>query len=76
MPCRFFAILKDHPLRSPRLQTPLFVFVKVSILNKAHRNDEVLETLEQYQANLPGFRFCYLDYLTGLAKLNKLDLSG
>ena len=54
---------------------PLWVFVKVVILSKAHRNDEVLSTLELYQTNVPQFHFCYLDYLTGLAKLNQLDPS-
>ena len=60
---------------SPLQASPLFVFVKVSILSRSHRNDEVLQTLESYQANPSGFRFCYLDYLTGLAKLNHLDYS-
>jgi tetratricopeptide (TPR) repeat protein len=57
----------------PDPSNPLWVFVKVSILMKNHRNDEALSMLEVYQTHPSGFRFCYLDYLTGLAKLNQLD---
>jgi len=59
----------------PEPSNPLLVFAKVAILSKAHRNQEVLSTLELYQTSTPNFRFCYLDYLTGLAKLNQLDPS-
>ena len=59
----------------PEPSNPLFVFVNVAVLSKAHMNDEILSTLELYQANAVDFPFCYLDYLTGLAKLNQLDPS-
>jgi tetratricopeptide (TPR) repeat protein len=52
---------------------PLLIFVKATILSKAGKTDEAISILKGYHIEQEEFPFRYLDYLTGLNKLNRLD---
>lgn len=53
--------------------SPLAVHAKSSMLMKNGLNDEAIEILKKGIAQNTGYRFDYLNYLLGLAKLNRLD---
>ena len=53
--------------------SPLFVFVKATILSKSGMTDEAIRVLQNYHSEAEEFPFFYLDYLTGLNKVNRLD---
>jgi len=57
----------------PGSANPLLIFAKASILAKAGKTDEALQNLQEYHVNSEEFPFYYLEYLTGLNKLNRLD---
>ncbi|MCX6305997.1 MAG: hypothetical protein NT040_13630 [Bacteroidetes bacterium] len=59
----------------PQWKSPLLVFARVTILMKNGYNDEALAILQQRAPAPQTFNFYYLDYLEGMAKLNKLDYS-
>jgi hypothetical protein len=52
---------------------PLIAFVRASILSRSGMTDEAIENLQKVHPEEGDFPFCYLDYLTGLNKLNRLD---
>ena len=51
----------------------LICFSKASILKRTGNNDKAIEVLLSRPETNEYFPFFYLDYLTGLAKLNRLD---
>ncbi len=55
--------------------SPLFTFVRVNILMKNGKNDEARQVLESRTVDPHAFPFHYLDYLDGLTRLRKLDLT-
>ncbi len=55
--------------------SPLITYAKANILMKNGRNDEALKILQERKRSDQAFPFCYLDYLEGIARLNKLELS-
>ena len=55
--------------------SPLLIFAKATILMKNGQNDAALSTLRQRALLPPHFPFHYLDFLEGMARLNKLDYS-
>jgi tetratricopeptide (TPR) repeat protein len=57
----------------PESSNPMIIFVRASILAKAGKTDEAIRTLQNYHPVVGEFPFYYLDYLTGLNKLNRLD---
>ncbi|MEI6682710.1 MAG: tetratricopeptide repeat protein [Bacteroidota bacterium] len=59
-----------HPLESP-----LLVFASASILMKTGHNDDALAQLQVRSSLTQRYPFFYLDFLEGLARLNKLDYS-
>lgn len=62
--------LQEYPLKQ---QGPLALFVRANIAMHTGRNDQAVELLAKYQP-MPGqLPFYHLDFLTGLAKLNRLD---
>jgi len=63
----------DQKTTFPGPTNPLLIFVRASILAKAGKTDEAILNLKQYHPEGEEFPFCYLDYLTGLNKLNRLD---
>jgi tetratricopeptide (TPR) repeat protein len=63
----------DQKIAFPGPTNPLLIFVRASILAKTGKTDEAILNLQEYHAEGQDFPFCYLDYLTGLNKLNRLD---
>jgi tetratricopeptide (TPR) repeat protein len=55
--------------------SPLLVFARATILMKNGLNDEALAVLHERVLFSQTFHFYYLDYLEGMARLNKLDYS-
>ncbi|MCK9424112.1 MAG: hypothetical protein M0Q38_16120 [Bacteroidales bacterium] len=55
--------------------SPLIIYVASNILIKNGSNDEALEILQSRSSCENNYPFYYLDYLEGLARLNRLDLS-
>ncbi|RLD82015.1 MAG: hypothetical protein DRJ15_02830 [Bacteroidetes bacterium] len=51
----------------------MLVFSKAKILMRTSRNDEAIELLLARPKGEAYFPFYYLDFLTGLAKLNRMD---
>ncbi len=64
---------EDQNYVFPGHTNPLLIFVRASILAKAGKCDEAILNLQEYHAEGEEFPFYYLDYLTGLNKLNRLD---
>jgi tetratricopeptide (TPR) repeat protein len=63
----------DLKITFPEPKNPLLIFIRASILSKAGRTDEAILYLQEYHPDNEEFPFYYLDYLTGLNKLNRLD---
>ena len=53
--------------------SPLLMYAKATILMKNGRNDDALAVLSQRSTVPQTFPFHYLDYLEGIARMNKLD---
>lgn len=53
----------------------LLIYSKTIIALHTGKNEEALKTLLARPTDKKYFNFYYLDYLTGIAKLNKLDIS-
>ncbi|MGA2822433.1 MAG: tetratricopeptide repeat protein [Bacteroidales bacterium] len=64
---------EDQKTSFPGFANPLLIFIKASILTKAGKTDEALQNLQEYHTSSEEFPFYYLEYLTGLNKLNRLD---
>jgi tetratricopeptide (TPR) repeat protein len=70
---RILQKFEDQKIAFPGPTNPLLIFVKASILAKAGRTDDAILSLQEYHPDNGEFPFCYLDYLMGLNKLNRLD---
>jgi hypothetical protein len=55
------------------LENPLFRFTYILTLNKAGRNNEVIQLIDKYPQGNNEFPFHFLNLLYGEAKLNRLD---
>lgn len=55
--------------------SPLVIFIASNILIKNGSNEEALGILQTRSFHVNNYPFYYLDYLEGLARLNRLDLS-
>ena len=64
----------DNPLYSTLVKdNPLLNFAAASVAMKTTSNDKAIEILLKHPLGSEYYPFYYLDYLTGLAKLNRLD---
>ncbi len=63
----------DQKIPFPEQKNPLLIFIRASILYKAGKTDDAIRCLQDYHADNEEFPFYYLDYLTGLNKLNRFD---
>ena len=61
---------------NPSAKSPLLIFAKATILMKNGHNDEALDVLQERIALTQRYPFYYLDYLEGIARLNRLDYDG
>jgi tetratricopeptide (TPR) repeat protein len=57
----------------PDPANPIWIFIKASILQKSGKTDDAIASLSGYHPGVSDYYFCYLDYLTGLNKLNRMD---
>jgi len=60
----FVSILKE---------SPLLIYTFATIYARAGENDKVIKLLSERPRSVDRFNFCYLDYMLGVAKLNRLD---
>ncbi len=54
-------------------QSPLLIYSIANIYSRAGDNDKVIELLTDYPRTDDKYPFYYLDYMLGVAKLNRLD---
>ncbi|HNY03542.1 MAG TPA: hypothetical protein PKG48_13175, partial [Bacteroidales bacterium] len=54
-------------------ESPLLIYARAVVLMRNGLNDKALEVLEQRKSLPVSFPFCYLDYLEGTARINRLD---
>ncbi len=66
-------ILEDQRLKSELAINPLLIYAVSSFYSYQGRNDKALELLIHRPKGDSYYNFRYLDYLTGVAYLNKLD---
>lgn len=67
-------VIEGDSASSAASRSPLAIFAKASVLMKNGLNDKALATLQQRTNPPQSYHFYFLDYLEGLARLNKLDL--
>lgn len=72
---RILQLFESRQVLFPEPSNPILTYAKVTLLFRMHRNEDALQQLNLYQSSVPETRFLLLDYLTGVAKLNKLDPS-
>jgi len=58
-----------------KLQSPLITFARANIMMKNGLNEQALDLLKQRTHDAYSFPFYYLDFMEGMARLNKLDTS-
>ncbi len=66
-------ILEDDQVTRQIKDNPLLIYAIASFYSNRGMNDKALDLLVQRPVNNEYFPFYYLDYLTGIALLNKLD---
>jgi len=66
-------ILTSQQYDDPQLRSPLMIYAKATILMRNGFNDQALEALRERASLSPDLHFFFLDYLEGMARLNKLD---
>ncbi len=54
-------------------ESPLLTYAFANIYSHAGMNDRVIEMLTEYPRSSDKYPFYYLDYMLGVAKLNRLD---
>ncbi|HLN52903.1 MAG TPA: tetratricopeptide repeat protein [Lentimicrobium sp.] len=67
------SVLKDKRLQSELQINPLLIYAVSSFYSSQGENDKALQLLKKRPADISYYNFRYLDYLTGIACLNKLD---
>jgi len=65
--------LNASPLTPITKESPLLVYAFASIYSRAGENDKVIKLLTECQLTADRYPFHYLNYLLGVAKLNRLD---
>ena len=68
-------LLKNQSPDELQPSSPLLIYARATILMRNGLNDEALTVLSERTSLAPSFRFFFLDYLEGIARLNKLDNS-
>lgn len=67
-------IMESSNASDSLISSPLFIFIRVSLLMKNGQNDKARQILETRITDKETYPFYYLDYLEGMSRLNKLDL--
>lgn len=66
--------MEEAPSGVVAIQSPLAIYAKASVMMKNGLNDKALAVLEQRTSPKGSYHFFFLDYMEGLARLNKLDM--
>jgi tetratricopeptide (TPR) repeat protein len=69
----FLSLLTPESFDDHQSTSPLLIYTRATILMKNGLNDEALTVLQGRSYDEQAFRFYFLDYLEGMARLNKLD---
>lgn len=69
-------VLQQQQTNEQEGRSPLLIFARATILMKNGRNDEALAVLQERNALTSTFSFYYLDFVEGIARLNRLDYTG
>jgi tetratricopeptide (TPR) repeat protein len=69
----FLEELWDPSYGGTPLKSPLLVYARASILMRNGFNDDALNVLQERYSMPQTFHFYFLDYLEGMARLNRLD---
>lgn len=64
---------EDTSLAPLLKESPLLIYSYANIYARAGENDKVIKLLTEYPRTADRYTFCYLDYMLGIAKLNRLD---
>ncbi len=70
---RLMQIFKKPIVNNIVIQNPLLTYCKANIAIKTGNNDKAISLLLACPKRKSYFYFYYLDYITGIAKLNRLD---
>jgi tetratricopeptide (TPR) repeat protein len=54
-------------------QSPLVLYSWVNLKIKSGKNDDAIKAMSAFQKHQGSYPFCYLDYLLGVSKLDRLD---
>ncbi len=65
--------LQSSPLAPVMKESPLLIYIMANIYSKAGENDKVIKLLTERPNTADRYPFYYLDYMLGVAKLNRLD---
>ncbi|MFZ4520998.1 MAG: hypothetical protein ACOYNC_04805 [Bacteroidales bacterium] len=68
-------LFRNQSIGKPLLNSPLLIYARSTILMRNGFNDDALQVLHERIPSENTFNFAYLDYLEGMARLNKLDYS-
>jgi tetratricopeptide (TPR) repeat protein len=55
------------------LNSPLMIFVRASLEARAGKCEAAIGTLQKYHPDSSEYPFCFLEYMLGVNKLNRLD---
>ena len=69
-------LFKNRDPNDQLVKSPLLIYSRATILMKNGLNDEALAALRERLSLSQTFNFHYLDYLEGIALINKLDYNG
>ncbi len=64
---------EDSPVAPLLKESPLLIYAFANIYSRAGENDKVIKILTECPRTADRYNFCYLDYMLGVAKLNRLD---
>jgi len=63
----------NPPLAALLKESPLLVYALATIYSRAGENDKTIRLLTGRPHSSDRYLFCYLDYMLGVARLNRLD---
>ncbi len=64
---------ENPPIASLLKESPLFIYSLATIYSRAGENDKAIRILTERPRSADRYQFYYLDYMLGVARLNRLD---
>lgn len=65
--------LNTPSLQAMRRESPLLLYLQADMYKHSGMNDEIISLLSGYSQNSSSYPYPYLNYLLGVAKMNRLD---